>query len=155
MQPSPTVQVFSLARYRVRPLPEREHFGAPRDLAVPLIEGVPLFATLGDRYPGVAVDLVAPPSRHWLGSAQYGEAGRAVLLDGLCGAAACCGVLARITLDEHLVVWSDFFARGLPPLPPGLRFEFDRETYERAIAGVVDLQPIDWLIDLAGDEEDE
>lgn len=149
------VHVFFLARYRIRSQPEGHDFYGAVDVAVPVIDGTPLFLGMRDRYPGVAVDLIAPPSRHWLGEVQYGEGNRAVILDGICGAAGCCGVFARISLHEGLVVWSDFFARGLPELPQGLRFEFDRDTYERAIQGVADLQPVDWSIDLDDDEEDE
>ncbi len=155
MQPSRPARTFSLVRYRVRPHSDDEEFYGALDLAVPVIDGTPLFLSLGDRYPGVAVDLVAPPSRQWLGDVRYGEGSRAVVLDGVCGVAGCCGVFARISLHEGLVVWSEFFARGLPELPHGLCFEFDREAYERAIAGVLDLCPIDWQIDLADDEEDE
>lgn len=126
---------FSVLRYRVEVVPAREVFFAPRDIAVPVVDGVPLFETLGDRYPGVAIDLVAPPSRHWLGEPAYEEEGRTVIVDGTCGVAGCCGVMARIASDGPVVVWSDFFARGRPPLPPGLRFEFDQAEYEASIAG--------------------
>ncbi len=154
VQPSRPVQTFSLVRYRVRPQPEDEKLYAAIDLAVPVIDGSPLFLALGDRYPGIAVDLVAPPSRQWLGDVRYGEGDRAVVLDGICGEAGCCGVFARILLHDGLVVWSDFFARGLPKLPKGLRFEFDRDAYERTIAGVVDLPPMDWQIDLTDDGDE-
>src|SRR3954453_10180614 len=39
---------------------------APTDIAMPLIDGVPLYERLGDRYPGVAYEVVAAPSRQWL-----------------------------------------------------------------------------------------
>lgn len=142
------VSSFSVVRYRVEVVPAGELFLAPTDLAVPLIDGVPLFETLGDRYPGVDVALVAPPSRHWLGEPVDEEEGQAVILDGGCGFAGCCGVMARITLDGPIVVWSDFFATGRPPLPTGLHFEFDRTAYETAIAAVLTSEPMDWAFDL-------
>jgi hypothetical protein len=149
------MQAFSVARYRVRARPEDvDSFGSV-DLAVPVVDGTPLFTMLEDRYPGVAVRLVAPPSRHWLGDTLYGEEGRAVVLDGECGAAGCCGVLARITLDQRIVVWSDFVARGRPPLPSGLHFEFDRSGYEAALAELMNLEGIDWTIKLHATGEDE
>ncbi len=113
-----------------------------------IIDGTPLFKILGDRYPGVAVGLVAPPSGHWLGDIRYGEDDRAVVLDGICGTAGCCGVFARIAVEDDAVVWSDFVARGTPELPSRLHFEFDRATYEKAVAGLLDLQGVDWIIEL-------
>ena len=142
------MQTFSLARYRVVPQPPEEDFYGAVDLAVPVIDGTPLFTILGDRYPGVRTQLVAAPSRHWLGEIVKGEDDRAVVLDGICGDPGCCGVFARITLEAAAVVWFDFFARGIPELPPGLRLEFDRSSYESAIAGLTELPPVDWEIDL-------
>jgi hypothetical protein len=139
---------FSVIHYRVATQPTDDEFYAPTDIAVPVIDDVPFFETVGDRYPGVAVGLVTPPSRHWLGEPRYGENGRAVILDGTCGHAGCCGVLARITIADALVTWSDFFARGHPELPEGLHFQFDRTTYQEAIAGVMNREPTDWVFDL-------
>ncbi len=146
------VSSFSVVRCRVELVPAREESLALTDLAVPLVDGVQLFEKLGDRWPGVDVGLVAPPSRHWLGQPVYQEEGRAVILDGECGCAGCCGVMARITLDGPVVVWSDFFARGRPPLPQGLRFEFHRSAYEAAIAAVLNSEPKAWVFDLEGYE---
>ena len=64
---------------------------APDDVAVPVVDGTPLFKALVDRFPGIDIDLVAPPSRHWLGSPEYVEHGRVVVLDGGCGHAGCWG----------------------------------------------------------------
>jgi hypothetical protein len=125
---------FSLARYAAQ----------QTDLAVPVIDGVPLFERLGDRYPGLAMSRVVPPSRQWLGSPPYGEDGRAVILDGTCGNAGCCGVLARIEVIEAAVVWHDFLARGRPPLPTGLRFEFDHGEYVAALHSVSNAPRVDW-----------
>lgn len=138
-----SVQAFSLSRYRVVPDPREAEFFGATDLAVPIIDGTPLFAIVGDRYPGVAVGLVAPPSRHWFGNVRYGEDGRAVVLDCICGHAACCGVFGRIAVEGDAVVWSDFCARGVPELPRGLHFEFDRPTYETAIIGICELHPVE------------
>ncbi len=147
------MHTFSVARYRVIPQPPDEEFYGSVDVAVPVIDGTPLFTMLGVRYPGLPVQWVAPPSRQWLGDAGYSEEGRAVLLDGTCGHAGCCGVFARISLRSDAVVWSDFFARGHPELPPGLYFEFPREPYEKAMAEILHLQPTDWTMDL--DDYDE
>jgi len=104
------------------------------EIAVPVVDRVPLYVTLPERFPGIAMSTVAPPSRHLLGAPVYVEDERTVLLDGWCGVAGCCGVMARITVDRTTVIWSDFFARGLPELPPDLRFAFDRWDYEQAIS---------------------
>lgn len=137
--------IFSVIRYSVKVEPADQEFFAPLDLAVPVIDGVPLYQRLEDRYPGVKQELVAPPSRHWLGEPKYEEDGRAVILDGSCGVAGCCGVMAHITLARRFVVWSDFFARGHPPLPDGLHFEFDRTDYEAAIAELPAIEAVDWV----------
>ena len=121
------------------------------DEVVPLIDGTPLHEMVGDRSPGLAISFVAPPSRQWLGAPTYEEDGRAVVLDGSCGVAACCGVLAHITMSADTVVWSDFFARGLPPLPPGLHFEFDRVAYEATIDAVATAPERVWIV--TDDEE--
>jgi hypothetical protein len=108
---------FSVIHYRVATQPTDDEFYAPTDIAVPVIDDVPFFETVGDRYPGVAVGLVTPPSRHWLGEPRYGENGRAVILDGTCGHAGCRGVLARIMIADALVTWYDCFAEATPSCP--------------------------------------
>jgi hypothetical protein len=147
------VNRFSLLRYVGH---ADHHTRTPDDIAVPVVDGVPLFERLKDRYPGLAVSLVAPPSRQWLGTPVYAERGsrypkpsavvvpRAVILNGSCKIAECCGVAARIDLFPTTVVWSDFFARGHPPIPAGLRFEFDRKDYEGAIGAIMGVPPIPW-----------
>jgi len=125
---------FSLLRYSE----------SPEDLAVPVIDGDPLAEMLTDRYPGVALSLVVPPSRQWLGAPTRAEQGRAVILDGSCGYAGCCGVMAHIEVGPGTVVWSDFIARGSPRIPTGLRFEFDRAEYEASLAGLGTQQPLEW-----------
>jgi hypothetical protein len=57
------------------------------------------------------------------------------VVDGICGEAACCGVMATITIAGDTAVWSDFHAPGGPPPPEGLRFEFDRTAYTRWVDG--------------------
>lgn len=132
----------------MKTVPADSEILAPEDLAVPVIDGVPLFEMLEDRYPGVDIGLVAPPSRHWLGQPAYGEEGRAVILDGTCGVAGCCGVMACITVSETIVGWSDFVAWGRPPLPDALHFDFDRTAYETAISAVSTLSASEWIFDL-------
>ncbi|UDY36081.1 hypothetical protein [Dermatobacter hominis] len=84
---------------------------------------------------------VAPPSRHLLGTPTYVENGLPVILDGGCLVAGCCGVMARVSINERTVVWSNFFARGRPDIPADLKFTFDRDDYERALAEVATLEP--------------
>jgi hypothetical protein len=119
----------------------------PEDLAVPVIDDIPLCERLRERHPGIALDLVVPPSLQWLGAPRYAEDGRAVILDGTCGNAGCCGVMARVDVSPATVVWRDFFARGAPELPGDLRFEFDRAGYEAALATLPDLPSIEWTAD--------
>jgi len=149
---------FSVLRY----------IDTPEDLAVPVIDAVPLCDRLTERYPGLAVSLVTLPSRQWLGAPKYveqpdrphrsgpgqparAEQRRAVILNGSCGYADCCGVMAMIDVTSTTVVWRDFFARGRPPIPDGLRFEFDRKEYESALAGLDDALPIEWTYELGSD----
>lgn len=112
------------------------------EIAVPVIDGTPLFALMQDRFPGVATNLLVD-GRHLLGAPLYGEDGRAVLLDGTCGHAGCCGVMARVEVTTERVIWTDFFARGAPELPAGLRFEFDRRQYEEALSSIRDIPLLD------------
>ena len=133
-------------RYAVAGPPGEEFYGGT-DLVVPVVDGEPLFVRVGDRWPGLAVEFVAPPSRLWLGEPVAGlaEGGRTVILDGECGHAGCCGVFARVLVGDSNVRWDDFSARGAPALPPDLRFVFERRAYERALAGVELLRPIEWV----------
>jgi len=117
---------------------------SPEDLAVPVIDGRPFAEMLSDRYPGVTLSLVVPPSRHWLGAPTRVEQGRAVILDGSCGYAGCCGVMAHIEVGPGTVVWSDFIAGGSPRIPSGLRFEFNRAEYEAALAGLGTQPALEW-----------
>lgn len=109
----------------------------PSEIVVPAIDGEPLAAIAGGRFPGLSRRTVAPPSRHWLGESSYGEDGRIVVLDGGCSIAECCGVMARMTFEADTVRWHDFAARGRPPIPEGLDFTFDRSQYEAAVAALV------------------
>ena len=60
---------LTIARYRrgLRPASRRLLRGTP-DLAVPVIDGTPLFEMLGDRLPGVPLSWLSPPSGEWTGS---------------------------------------------------------------------------------------
>jgi len=121
-------------------------FDVRSDLAVPLIDGVELTDMLDDRDEGVSFALVSPPGGQWTGSPTYVEYGRPVILDGTCGIAGCCGVVARITIDREVVRWHDFYAHGSPPLPSHLDFTFERSEYEAAIEGASSLTPHDRFI---------
>jgi hypothetical protein len=136
------VNRFTLARYTLSEPTDNPL--VPTDLAVPVIDGVPLFEIVGDRLPGVAVALLAAPSRQWLGEPSYLAYGRTVVLDGDCGDAECCGVTARIDFNSSTVTWSDFQTHGWPPLPDGLRFTFNRSQYEREIERLLDVEPTPW-----------
>jgi hypothetical protein len=111
------------------------------DALIPVVDGTRLSELLGgDRFPGLRVEQVAPPSRQWLGQAEYEEDGYAVVLDGGCGQAGCCGVFARIEVDDTVIHWNGFWGRGTFSAPTGLSYEFDRGEFEteltRAAAGL-------------------
>jgi hypothetical protein len=141
------VNRFEVVRLRVV-FPDAYNWGVPDDVAVAVIDGVWLSHVLDDSFPGVDVSFVAPPSRHWLGEPTYVEHDGAVVLDGGCGEAGCCGVVARIRAGRDTMRWSDFYAHGLrPPLPPDLAFTFDRAEYEAVLRDVELLEPQPWPIE--------
>ena len=125
---------FSVLRYA----------SGPDDIAVPVTDGVPLFERLPDRYPGLAASMVAPPSGQWLAAPVYEEHGRAVILDGKCGVAGCCGVMAKIEVWPDTVVWRDFYALGGPALPSDLQFVFVRWDYEQALESLLRAPRMAW-----------
>lgn len=86
-----------------------------------------------------------PPSKHRLGEPPYEDNGRAVLLDGFCGIAGCCGLMACITVTDEHVRWDDVFTRG-PDLPRDLSFTFGRADYEAALRSILDLMPRLWSL---------
>jgi hypothetical protein len=51
-----------------------------------------------------------------------------------------------VTVSDSNVSWDDFFARGKPSLPGGLRFVFERRAYEKALTGVASKQPTRWVV---------
>lgn len=110
------------------------------DIVAPLVDGRPLHEIMGGRFPGLATALVAPPAGQYLGQPRYREDHRAVLLDGDCLEAGCCGVMAAVSVEQTVVLWTDFFARGAPRIPAGVSFEFDRQQYEAALASIQDLE---------------
>jgi hypothetical protein len=120
-------------------------------VVVPVIDGTPLHDMVDDRSPGLEMRYVAPPSRQWLGAPDYTTEGLTVILDGSCGEAECCGVAARVTMTDDTVVWSEFFARGRPPLPPGLRFEFDPADYEATVEAATTAPERIWTVGNDGD----
>ena len=124
-----------------------ENWGLPIDVAAPLIDGVRLSEMLDDRFPGIELAFVAPPSRHWLGVPDYVEYDRPVILDGGCGFAGCCGVVASITFDGETVRWHDFYTHGSPPVPDDLGFSFAWSEYTAAIEAVASQPPRPWRID--------
>ncbi len=143
---------FRLARFGVvLESPDDQSF-ASTDLAVPLIDDVPLHAITSNRHPGVPVGLVAPPSRHWLGEPDRSYVGDddhdlqfPVVLDGSCGIPECCGVMARIKISDATVTWSEISGRGRSAIPNGLTFTFERKQYEREIAHILEVVPTPWI----------
>jgi hypothetical protein len=118
---------FSLLRYRLLDI-----YGDCFDVAVPVVDHVPLYERLPGNFPGVSMALVAPPSRHWLGGPVYIDQSKPVILDGRCGWAGCCGVMANIDVSPTMVVWEDFSRLGNASVAK-LRFVFDRDEYEAAL----------------------
>ena len=112
------------------------------DLIVPVLNGALLVDALRhDCYPGIPARFVEPLATQWNGPPEYrDDEGRAVIIDGGCGVAECCGVLADISFDESTVTWSQI---GIGLRASDLRdYVFDRLEYETAIAGIASLQPI-------------
>ena len=66
-------------------------------VAVPMIDGRPLYESFENRYPGVEMAVVAGTT-HLKGAPLYVEEGKPVLLDGKCGVAGCCGVMAMVVV---------------------------------------------------------
>jgi len=130
-------------RYHV-PADDEEPFFAATDLVVPVIDGIPLFEMLGGGYPGIPDEWVQPPSRQWLGSPEHVEYGRAIVLDGSCGDAGCCGVVARISVLSGTVIWDEFPGHGSIDLPEPLRFEFERDDYQAQLQGLSRVSVIEW-----------
>lgn len=134
---------FELAWYNVQSAPG--DFCGSRDLAAPIIDEVPLFELLpGDLWPGLRVEWVCPPSRHWLGEAEYFGSGRPVILDAECGEIDCCGVVAEITLTPEAVTWSNFYSHGTDEIPVDVTFTFDRRKYEEAILTLPSAPRVAW-----------
>jgi hypothetical protein len=83
----------------------------------------------------LAVDAVAPPSRHWLGSPRpdLAERGRTAVLTCTCGCYGCGGAAARVTIEGEIVTWSDFRQANSDTVIPIGPFQLARSTYEAAI----------------------
>jgi hypothetical protein len=137
---------FSLMRFHVPVDEDEEQFFPAADLAVPVVDGIPLFEMIGGGgYPGVPESWVRPPSREWLGAPEYVEYGRAIVLDGACGVAGCCGVVARISVLPDTVIWDEFHGHGATQPPERLRFEFDRDDYEAQLEGLPRVAVTEWV----------
>lgn len=85
--------------------------------------------------PGLTPEEVAPPSRHWLGSPApaLSDGDDVVVYLCECGDWGCGGVLARITVTDDHVVWSDFHGPQGQTYEVG-PFHFDRRAYEQQLA---------------------
>ena len=131
---------FSLERYAYEQDGDWPDTRETVDVVVPVVDGVPLYEIVEAHYPGVAIEHVAAPSHEWLGQPTYGDdGGRAVVIDGSCGVAGCCGVLADIVVSTNVVTWTGLFSRAVDTALETFAFLFDRGEYERAIANVRDL----------------
>lgn len=119
---------FRLERYRAEYLGGDVEHGV-----VVLIDGADLFSLVDEAStpgaspgPWMPYEVVAGPSRHWLGDPAPGFLnGRLVaVLDGSCRVWQCCGLGAEITFESETVVWAI----------PGLEtLVFDRLQYETEI----------------------
>lgn len=106
----------------------------PDDVVVAVVNGAPLGEQFDDEpFPGIELSRVA--DRHeWLGAEAERDQTWAVVLDGGCGEAECCGIYAKITQDADSVVWQDFWSNSsAQKLPTGLVLRFDRADYEAAL----------------------
>lgn len=111
-------------------------------------------AGIAGLYDGLPLFNVAPPSRHWHGEGSvYGlRDGRTVILGcGECGVVDCWPFLARITVSQTTVIWSDFLQpyrsaagggsiwdySGFPV------FTFQRPAYDEAVGRLPpDMPPV-------------
>ena len=135
---------FAVARYAVQPRDEDDEVFGATDLAVPIVDGAPLFAILGGRWPGVPFEWLFGAPGRWPGPPLHTAWDRAVVLDGSCGVAECCGLVADITVHAETVVWDNFYCHGSATIPSDLRYEFVRTEYEAALDEARELLPVDW-----------
>jgi hypothetical protein len=129
-----SVNEFRLIRYRA----EYKN-GSVVDGVEPVIDGRELSDLLEDRpddgssWSWMPYEVVAPPSRHWLGHPErgFGDArGLTAVLDGGCRVWECCGPGARIKFQRNRVIWD---------IPGPGPFEFDRHQYEAEISRLADM----------------
>jgi hypothetical protein len=135
--------IFTVMRFHI-PAEAEEPFFAAIDLVVPVIDGTPLFEMLGGGCPGIPDEWMRPPSRQWLGAPEHVEYGRAIVLDGSCGSAGCCGVVARISVLADTVIWDEFYGHGAMDPPERLQFDFERDHYEAQLQGLPRLAATEW-----------
>ena len=106
---------------------------------VPYIDGTSLIElTLNDdgtpEHDGIWETRVAWPSHHFLGTPKLGDDGLTGVLSCTCGTFGCGPLLARVTVGESVVTWSDFTSDPHDLTPRDLGpFEFDRAQYEEAV----------------------
>jgi hypothetical protein len=89
-------------------------------------------------YLGLQPGWVLPPSRHFLGEPEADEAipeGKTILLGCNCGVPECSPLVARVTLTEDTVTWSEL---GNPNFPSWVLdqlgpFTFNKTQYEAAL----------------------
>lgn len=139
-----------------------------RDAELPsaLAEGNAQIAGL---YAGLPPEEVLPPSTHFLGSREspyhYPEEGKTALVGCECGIVGCWPLLARVTVGDDRVTWSDFEQPHRGPGRPGPwrydalgPFVFPRAAYERALRDAAALPHADdpvvqWIELLPLDDE--
>ncbi|MEU0881116.1 hypothetical protein ABZ345_21115 [Lentzea sp. NPDC005914] len=110
------------------------------DAVVPLIDGTPLvewvdiFETLEDMRP--AGEMYGGFLKSELGDKPFRPGGDVLVLGCSCGHADCWPLYARITADEHTVVWDEFRHprrkdRDYSGFGP---YRFDRAQYGKVVA---------------------
>ena len=129
---------FSLLVYAVQ---GSSHAG---DQFAPAVDGTPLFEVIGHDWPGVPTYWFDSNPGEWLGSPRHVEYGRSVVLDGSCGVAGCCGVVARISVGPEVVIWDQFYCHGGLDLTDAFRFEFAADQYRSQLAAWDAIPRVEW-----------
>jgi hypothetical protein len=106
------------------------------------VNGRDLGNILGGMFLGQPPEVMLFPSRHLLGYHHpwFEEDGKAVIYSCAgCGDDGCESILAKISVDDRQVIWSDFDHRIAcrsvePNIEESLKFTFDRKQYEKELS---------------------
>jgi hypothetical protein len=104
----------------------------------------PFAGRIAGDYMGLPPEIVFLPSRHFLGEPVYEldfYEGKSAILGCKCGVIECWPFVAKITVNEEMVTWSDFEQPHRGPESAGGYwnynqlgpFVFDRKQYEEAL----------------------